>query len=50
MQLDVSQDVFLLSIPPAINDAEFFFSAKLIVGGIDYVYDTSYSDKNFQNH
>ena len=50
MQTDIPQVAFLLSIPPVINTAEFFFLAKLIAGGIFYVYDTSFSVKNFQNH
>ena len=34
MQLDLTPAAFLLLIPPAINVAAFFFSAKLIDGGI----------------
>ena len=34
MQPNLAPTEFLLFIPPAINFAEFFFSEKLIAGGI----------------
>ena len=47
MQPDITQAAFLLSIPPVINVADFFFSAKLIFGGIFYGNNKSYSVKNY---